>query len=122
MIIRELTPSDFGLVAWLNEHQDFKLKDLGRCIIDRIALENDNPIAYGIVKRMGEAIILTNPKAPLISRNKALIELMKYAEFGASEAGCEQLNCFVSEERIANMLEKHFGFIRTKDIVLSKNL
>ena len=85
-------------------------------------MNDEEPVAYGIVKRSGEAIILTNPDAPRVMRSKALAELMKYAELGAVRAGCEQLNCFVSDEKIAAMLEKHFGFVRTKDIVLSKNL
>jgi hypothetical protein len=122
MIIRKLLPNDYDIIAWLNERQDFKLHNLSNSIIDRIVTNEDGPIAYGTVKKSGEAIILVNPEASLLNRSKALRELMKYAEFGASQAGCEQINCFVSDERIARILERHFGFIRTRDIVLSKNL
>jgi hypothetical protein len=121
MIIRPLTKDDYPLIAWLNERQDFKLHHLGNHIIDRIVFDDHGP-AYGIVKKIGEPIILVNPDASLATRSKALRELMKYAEFGAVQYGCEQLHCFVSDERVARILERHFGFIRTKDIVLSKNL
>lgn len=122
MIIRDITIGDYGLINDLNQLQDFKLKNINNAIIDKIVMINDNPIAYGIVKRLAEAIILVNPSAPLISRAKAMRELMSYAEYGSKKEGCEQLHCFVSDEKLAKTLIKHYNFIQTKDIVLIKNI
>lgn len=123
MIIRDIDDGDYDIINKLNKEQDFKLQNIANVIIDKIMFDdNNNPIAYGIVKRQGEAIILVNPKVSLTKRVKALRELMKWAEFGALVGKCEQLHCFVKDERLAGMLEKHFGFVRTSDIVLVKNL
>lgn len=122
MIIRDIDKSDFDVIKKLNEAQDFRLNHLGNAITDKIVYDEHGVVAYGIVKRLGEAIILVNPSASKVNRARALVELMKEAEFGSVQAGLEQLHCFVSDEHIAIILEKHFGFVRTKDIVLVKNL
>ena len=123
MIISVIRTEDLDTIEMLNKLQDFKLKNLSNCIIDRIVYEDDKtPIAYGIVKRMAEAILLVNPEISIITRAKAMRELMKYAEFGATREGCQQLHCFVHKEELAESLEEHFGFVRSKDIVMVKEL
>ena len=124
MIIRELVPEDDIIIQALSDSQkDFRLNNLENIIIDRLVLEDDHtPVAYGVVKRMAEAILFTNNKVSQMNRAKALAELMKYAEFGATKEGCDQLHCFVQDERLVRTLIKHYGFMLTKDIVLVKNL
>lgn len=122
MTVEIVKSADLAIINKLNLLQDFKLRDLNNIIIDRIVREDNKTIAYGIVKKMAEAIILVNPNVSLVSRAKALRELMKYAEFGARSQNCQQLHCFVKNERLAKALEKHFNFVRSEDIVLVKNL
>lgn len=102
---------------------DFKLPKHLKPVIDRLIVDGFNiPIAYGVVNTTAEAIILVNDEMPLATRAKALRELMHFAEFGTTKAGISQLHCFVKDEKLAKLLEKKFDFIRTKDIVLVKNL
>lgn len=123
MIIKEVTKNDLDTIEELNKMQDgFKLRSLDNCIIDRLAFENGDVIAYGIVKKLAEACILVNHKMPKITRAKAMRELMKYAELGAKKAGCEQLHCFTKNNLVALTLERQFGFERNQDIVTVKNL
>lgn len=112
------TKDDIPEITRLNEKQHFKLENIDNCIIDRLVPD----VAYGIVKNFAEAVILVDPGAPKISRAKALRELMKIAIFGTKRAGIAQIHCFCKEESVAKLLEKQFGFVRTKDIVLVKNL
>lgn len=122
MIIREVTKDDLETIEHLNSLQgDFKITTENACIIDRIVYEGNKVIAYGVVKKLAEAIILVNPKVPQITRAKAMRELMKYAEIGSKNAGCEQLHCFVKDLRLARTLENQFGFVQSHDIVLVKN-
>lgn len=115
--------SDLENIKKLNEGQrDFKLNNIDYCIVDRIIYDGTIPVAYGIVKKMAEAIMLVNDRSPKPMRAKAMRELMKIAEWGAKREHCEQLQCFVSDRALAKLLEKQFGFIRTKDIVLCKEL
>lgn len=102
--------------------KDFKITANNACIIDRMVYDGDKVVAYGVVKKLAEAIILVNTDMPQITRAKAMRELMKYAEFGSKKAGCEQLHCFIQDNRLARTLEKQFGFVQTHDIVLVKNL
>ena len=123
MIVRPVTLDDFEIIKKLNEeHKDFKLSHFHNPIIDRIVFSKGKPVAYGLVKRMAEAIMLVDSEAPLSTRAKAMMELMQYAEYGAKAEGCDQLHCFVSSPKLANALTKHYGFIPSADIVLVKNL
>ena len=123
MKILPVTDDDLQKICELNDLQEgFKLNNLQNVIIERIVMEGNQTIAYGVVKKMAEAIILVNPKVPLGTRTKALAELMQYAEFGTSRYGLQQMHCFTKNEKLARMLERKFDFIRTKDIVLVKNV
>lgn len=107
----------------LNESQkDFKLRNIDNCIIDKIVMDGNIPVAYGIVKRMAEAIMLVNGNSSKLLRARAMVELMKFAETGAKREGCEQLHCFVADPKVATLLGKQFGFMITNDIVLVKDL
>ena len=124
MILREAFYNDLPLIDKLNHAQKyFKIDNLDNLIIDRLVFDdNGKSVAYGMVKKLAEAILLVNPEAPLLIRAKAMRELMQYAEFGAKKEGCDQLHCFVSDLRLAKALVKHYGFIKSEDIVLVKNL
>jgi hypothetical protein len=123
MHIKHVTDKDIEKIAYLDSLQEgFKLRNTDNMIIERLVMQDNEPLAYGIVKGMAEAIILTNPKFPQVTRARAMAELMQYAEFGTARAGLSQVHCFTSNERIAKALERKFGFIRTKDIVLVKNV
>lgn len=122
MIIKKIEQDDLPVIEQLNELQDFKLDNIGNCIVDRIVYDDNEVIAYGIVKRTAEAILLVNPEIPTITRAKAMRELMLIAQAETYESGIKQLHCFVKNSQLAESLEKQFGFIRTKDIVLVKNL
>lgn len=123
MIIRESSKEDIDVIRELNNRQDgFRLYDFNGAITDRIAIDGDRAIAYAILKRIGEAIILMDPSAPEITRKRVLIELMKYAEFYASKDGCCQLLTQTDNMALAESLIKHFGFVETNGILLVKNL
>lgn len=124
MVLREAFYNDLPLIDKFNHAQkDFKINNLDNMIIDRLVFDdNGNSVAYGLVKRMAEAIMLVNSEASLLTRAKAMRELMQYAEYGAKKEKCDQLHCFVSDKRLARTLSKHYGFIQSEDIVLVKNL
>lgn len=123
MIVRDVKSEDIQFIERLNSLQsDFKIHNFNNYIIDKLVFEGEAVIAYGIVKRMAEAIVLLDPNIPAITRTKALIELMKYAEMAAKRNDCEQLHVFVKDSRLVSMLENKFGFVKTKDIVLCKGL
>lgn len=121
MIVKKIDKNDLDAIKELDRMQDFKLGDLGHCIVDRIIYEGNEVIAYGVVKRMAEAIMLVNPKAPKLTRAKAMRELMIVAEAYACKE-CKQLHVFVKDNKLAKSLEKQFGFKITSDMVLSKEL
>lgn len=122
MICRSVTKEDLDTIYKLNEEQDFKLEDISNCVIDKIVEDGREIIAYGIVKRLGEAIVLIDLKAPKISRAKALRELMGYALWGCKKEKIPQLHCFVKNRKVASLLIKQFGFKEVKDIVLVRNI
>lgn len=122
MIVRQYKESDLDRLIELNEQQDFKLSTIKNRIWDCIIEQDNKIIAYGIVKPMAEAIILLDLKAPKISRARAGRQFLLDAQIAARKVGCEQLHVFNSDEKLSQMQEEHFGFIRTKSIVLAKDL
>lgn len=122
--IRHVKEDDLELILELNSMQkDFKLSDTEHVLIERLAFdERGKPLAYGVVKKMAEAIMLVNYEVSKLKRAEAMRELMKYAEMGAKRAGCKQLHCFVAEASLAQSLERHFGFTRSRDTVMVKDL
>lgn len=123
MKFRELKDKDLEKLSELNKMQDFCLRNRGNKIVDGV-IENSkgNVIAYGIVKRQSEAVILLDKSKPILSRAKALRELMKVAIFGARRENCQQLICAVKDPKVVELLKKHFGFIESKDRILVLNL
>lgn len=106
----------------INKQQDFRLSDINNYIVDRVVIVRDRVVAYGIVKKMAEAIILLDQDASRFSRAKAMKELMEVAETGSKLVGCQQLHLFVKDVNLASSLERHFGFEQSQDIVLVKEL
>ena len=123
MIIKPINYADIESINKLNLlSNDFKLNTITDAIVDRIVYEGNQVVAYGIVKKMAEAIMLTNPEVPLTLRSKAMRELMIDAEIGSKAFGCSQMHCFVKDPRLADLLIKHFDFVKTQDIVLVKGI
>ena len=122
MLIKSPTDEDMTIIQRLNEMQDFRLHGIGNAIMDRIVFDGDKVIAYGILKNLAEAIFLVNPEVSVLKRAEAMRELLKYAEYAGRRAGCEQIHCFVKDEKLATTLKEKFGFVQTKDIVLVKGL
>lgn len=122
MHFRPIKDNDILTINELNRQQDFSV-DLRHKVVDGVVENNKgNVIAYGIVKRQAEAIILVDKSKPLVSRAKALRELMKVAIFGARSEGCQQLYCFVQDDKLADLLKTKFGFVDSKDRILVRNL
>ena len=122
MHFRKLHNSDLPDINQINQQQDFRLDDLQHCVIDGVIIHNNEVVAYGIVKRQAEAIILVDKNKPKITRARALRELMRIAILGAKADDCKQLHCFVSDVKVAELLKRKFGFVETKDIVLVRDL
>lgn len=122
LVCRNVNRDDLESIEKLNAQQEFRLKDLDNCVIDKIVLENEKEIAYGITKYFAEAIILVNHDVPKITRMKALRELLSYAIWGSKRQGLKQLHVFVLDPKLAEVLKKHYGFKELDGIPLVKDL
>lgn len=122
MHLRNVIDSDLDTINELNEQQHFRLSSLNNKLVDKIAIDDNNPVAYGIVKVLAEAVILVNKNVSLFKRAKALQKLLRVAFRACNEENIEQLHVFVRDEHVAQLLEKHYGFVRSSDIVLVKNM
>ena len=123
LLVKEPDENDLAIIEYLNNLQvGFKLDDLNSRIIHKLVFDGTVPVAYGITKRIGEAIFLVNPKASKLLRARAMMELMKHAEYGSKIDNCYQLQCFVGDPNLVKLLEKQYQFTKTKDSVLVKNL
>lgn len=123
MIIRDITDKDYQIINGLNQSENFRLAGTGHIVIDNIVEDDGRVIAYGVSKRNAEFIMLVDKTFNIVKRTEAVRELLIHAEVGAFKDKCDQLQCFVSEEKLARSLEKHFGFSRREEkILLVKNL
>lgn len=115
------TAKDFDKLYLDNFKDEFPLPSNQNSTTIRAVYEKGNPIAAGMIKLFTEAIIVTDQKAPVIQRMRAIdmlmIEMLKWCD----AHDVEQVNAFV-KPNFANFLMKRYGFEKTKDISLVLNV
>jgi len=85
-------------------------------------VDGDAVLAYGMVRKFGEAIFITDCNVSSFKRAKALDRLMEVAIMASQKCGLEQLHVFVKDPKLVASLERHYGFVRNPDIVLIRDL
>jgi hypothetical protein len=109
-------------LARLKNQVSFDVREDAPRIVDRIVTDNDALIAYGVVRKFGEAVFITDDNVSRFKRARALDALMEVAIMASRKCGLEQLHVFVKDPKLASSLEKHYGFVRNTDIILIRDL
>ena len=107
-------------IARLQSLWDVRLK--GPKLVDRIIVDGEAVIAYGIIHSFTEGVQITDPSLSAFKRAKAMDMLLEFAIIETQKRGLEQLHAFVKDEKWAASLEKHYGFVKNPDTVLIRNL
>lgn len=119
---RKTRPSDFPDIRRMN-HDQFAFTQGELTIVDGVVYnDNNETIAFGIVKPFAEAIFITDESKSSYSRGKALNILMSVATAGTRNANLKQLHVFVEDKELAKGLIEHHEFKLCPEIVLVKNL
>lgn len=91
-------------------------------LIDRIVVDDNELIAYGMIHQFCEGVIVPNYNVSNYRRAKAVDMLMELAAMVTEQRGLEQLHVFTKDPKFAASLEKHYGFERNPDIVLIRKV
>lgn len=113
MNLRKLLSTDIPIIDWIwrTFHRGkFGIPSLKNVIADRVVVEGNQILAYGMVKSYAEAVMILDLNLSVRDRVEALKLLMADAEKTAKLAGIEQLQVFVQNENFKNILMDHFGF------------
>ena len=107
-------------IAQLESLWDVQLK--GPKLVDRIVVDGEAVIAYGVLHSFTEGVQITDPSLSAFKRAKAMDMLLEFALVETQKRGLEQLHAFVKDPKWAASLEKHYGFVRNPNTVLIRNL
>lgn len=70
--------------------------------------------AFGMVKTLAEVVMLLDKDISVITKGRALDELIANAITVSSLHDYDQIHAFVQDEHFAKLLKKHYGFKNTK--------
>ena len=107
-------------IAQLESLWDVQLQ--GPKLVDRIVVDGEAVIAYGVLHSFTEGVQITDPSLSAFKRAKAMDMLLEFALVETQKRGLEQLHAFVKDPKWAASLEKHYGFVKNLNSVLIRNL
>jgi hypothetical protein len=107
-------------IARLENLWDVQLQ--GPKLADRIVVEGEAVIAYGVLHSFTEGVQITDLSLSAFKRAKAMDLLIESALIETNKLKLEQLHAFVKDPKWAASLEKHYGFVRNPNSVLIRNL
>jgi len=84
--------------------------------------DDDEVVAYGMVKLFAEAIMVLDLDRPLRNKADAFKLLIEAAIAKSRDLHMEQLVGFVENRDFANILRKHYGFVNCSGEALVLNL
>jgi len=79
----------------------------------RSAVDNGQLIAVGFAKLTCECIVIVDSKQPLLTRARAIKELLNVQLLDASRLGLTDCHAFVKPQKMITFLE-HYGFTNLK--------
>lgn len=107
---------------WRKHHAEaFGVPSLDNSVAHTITLKDGKILAGGMLKALGELVMILDLDAPVGARVRALTMLLDQAEKEARTHGFEQTHIFTNE-KFARVLEDHYGYRRVKDVVLVKEV
>lgn len=124
LLMRPLTMMDLTRIdeIYRKHHaNNFGIPSLDNSVSQVITLADGKILAGGILKALGELVMVLDLDAPTATRMHALDMLLARADREAKLHGFEQVHIF-TQEKFAQILEKHYQFKRVDDVVLVKEV
>lgn len=120
MKIRLILPSDLEQIR--NFHNlDFPLPDFEKSVVSAVVEDEGRIVAAGAVEALAEANFVSDLSTTVKTRLLSMDRLMSFAVHGSRQVGYTQLHVFTNED-MARILMKHFGFEPCRGIALVRNL
>lgn len=101
---------------------DFSLPDLTNSVTFAVVEHEGKVIAFGVVKVYAEAIMIIDQAKSNRIKSEAMKLLLDKAEKDCKKHKITQLHTFIKDESFADILIKHFNFIKIKTVGLLKEL
>jgi hypothetical protein len=101
---------------------EFGLPNLERTVTHAVIRDNEDIVAFGMVKLWPEAIMLLDRDKPKITQAKAMKMLMAQAIAACKHYNFEQLIATTSTNNVADLCRKHYNFKDLPRILLVKEL
>jgi len=113
MDIRPATLDDFDEIEriWKKHHQgDFNIPSLRGILTHAVVTNGKGIVGFGMVKVLGEAIMILDHDAPLRQKVETVKLLMDKALRDSGGVKIGQLHVFVKDPQFAKILKDHFNF------------
>jgi N-acetylglutamate synthase-like GNAT family acetyltransferase len=121
-MIRKSINEDVSRILELCRDTDYESDPFRDILSDRVIIDGEKLIAYGAIKRFTEAVLVLDKSKNVRTKIKALKELLNAAYFETRKVGLTELHVFTKNDSFANILRKHFGFLKIEGTALVKEL
>lgn len=121
-MIRKSINEDVSGILELCRDTDYDSDPFRDILSDRVIVDGKKLIAYGAIKRFSEAVLVLDKSKDARTKVKALKTLLNAAYFETRKAGISELHIFTKNDSFANILRKHFGFLKIEGTALVREL
>ncbi len=121
-MIRKSINEDVSRILELCRDTDYDSDPFRDILSDRVIVDGEKLIAYGAIKQFSEAVLVLDKSQNARTKVKALKTLLNAAYFETRKAGISELHIFTKNEQFANILRKHFGFLKIEGTALVREL
>jgi len=121
-MIRKSVNEDVSRILQLCRDTDYDSEPFGHILSDRVIVDGEQLIAYGAVKQFTEAVLVLDKSVNVRTKVEALKRLLNAAYFETRKAGLTELHVFTKNDSFADILRKHFGFLKIEGTALVREL
>ncbi len=121
-MIRKSINEDVSRILELCRDTDYDSDPFRDILSDRVIVDGGQILAYGAVKRFSEAVLVLDKSKSSRKKIEALKNLLNAAYFETRKAGISELHVFTKNDSFANILRKHFGFLKIEGTALVREL
>jgi hypothetical protein len=117
-MLKDLMPEHLDKLNEIQAQQGYDIPSPDNIIMHKAYVEEDELIAFGILKLYPEGILVLDKNKPLAQKVRAWRAFMDMAIIKCKEFKHPYLHVTVDDERYKQLLEKHYGFLE----ILGKHL
>ena len=110
MLVRPAKKEDWDSLLELNKGHSFPFPGFKNMLDILVVEDNGKIVAWGYTKKYVEVVFVPKTDSPNITKVKSLKLLSKMSSEITKARGIDMIHSYVKDERLAQLLVKHFNY------------